>query len=85
MCETELKLEELQFCFSTGAFSCSDAPDHLTTPSPSVDRGLEAGMTFHVMIGMWLDGGGYSISETVLVTQDGVECLTRLPRGLLCR
>ena len=45
---------------------------------------LEAGMTFHVMIGMWLDGGGYSISETVLVTEDGVECLTTVPRGLIC-
>lgn len=40
------------------------------------------GMTFHVMIGMWLEGRGYSISETVLVTPYGVECLTDLPRGL---
>lgn len=40
------------------------------------------GMTFHVMIGMWLEGRGYSISETVLVTPYGVECLTDLPPGL---
>lgn len=44
---------------------------------------LEAGMTWHVMIGMWLDGRGYSISETVLVTETGAECLTDVPRGLL--
>ena len=39
-----MKPEELQFCFSTGAFSCYDAPDQLTAPSPSVDRGLEASL-----------------------------------------
>ncbi|MFK0003055.1 M24 family metallopeptidase [Paenarthrobacter sp. NPDC090522] len=44
---------------------------------------LEAGMTWHVMIGMWLDTGGYSISETVLVTENGAECLASVPRGLL--
>lgn len=44
---------------------------------------LEAGMTWHVMIGMWLDGWGYSISETVLVTESGAESLSRVPRGLL--
>jgi ectoine hydrolase len=43
---------------------------------------LQAGMTWHVMIGMWLDGWGYSISETVLVTDDGAECLATMPRGL---
>lgn len=46
---------------------------------------LEAGMTFHVMIGMWLDGWGYSISETVAVTATGYECLTAIPRGLMRR
>lgn len=43
---------------------------------------LAQGMTFHMMIGMWLDGRGYSISETILVTDSGTECLTVLPRGL---
>lgn len=46
---------------------------------------FEVGMTFHVMIGMWLDGWGYSISETVLVTDEGTECLTHLPRELVRR
>lgn len=44
---------------------------------------LEAGMTFHVMIGMWLDGWGYSVSETVLITDTGVDRLASIPGGLL--
>lgn len=46
---------------------------------------LETGMTFHVMIGMWQDGWGYSISETVLVTDSGAERLADVPRDLLRR
>lgn len=43
---------------------------------------LAAGMAFHVILGMWMDGWGYETSESVLVTADGVEQLTHLPRGL---
>ena len=46
---------------------------------------LESGMTFHVMIGMWLEGRGYSISESVLVTDAGAESLTSVERGLLIK
>jgi len=38
----ELLREELQFCCSTGAFSCSDALNHLTASCPTVDRGLDS-------------------------------------------
>ena len=44
---------------------------------------MEAGMTFHVMIGMWLDGWGYSTSESVVVTEDGHDLLATVPHGLL--
>ncbi|MCA0337926.1 MAG: Xaa-Pro peptidase family protein [Actinobacteria bacterium] len=44
---------------------------------------MEAGMTFHVMIGMWLDGWGYSTSESVVVTEDGHERLAAVPGGLV--
>lgn len=43
---------------------------------------LEAGMAFHVILGMWMDGWGYETSEPVLVGAHGAEQLTRLPRGL---
>ena len=36
----------------------------------------------HVMLGMWLDGWGMEMSETVRITAAGSECLTRFPREL---
>lgn len=44
---------------------------------------LKANMTFHLMLGMWMDDEfGYVASETFVVTPTGVECLTRVPREL---
>ena len=43
---------------------------------------LRAGMAFHLMLGMWMDGWGYEVSEPVLVGATGAERLTDLPREL---
>jgi ectoine hydrolase len=43
---------------------------------------IEAGMAFHIILGLWMDGWGYETSEPVLVGAAGPEQLTRLPRGL---
>lgn len=43
---------------------------------------LEAGMCFHVMLGMWMDGWGYELSEPVAVTPDGVSRFINLPQEL---
>jgi Xaa-Pro aminopeptidase len=39
---------------------------------------LESGMTFH----MYVSANGIAFSETVLMTDNGVELLTRSPRRL---
>ena len=39
-------------------------------------------MAFHVILGMWMDGWGYEMSEPVVVTDDGAERLTDLPQEL---
>jgi Xaa-Pro dipeptidase len=44
---------------------------------------LESGMTFHTIPAMWLDDIGYEVSTTFLVTDTGVEELTRFPHALL--
>lgn len=41
---------------------------------------LEPGMTFHFMPALWLDTGGIEITEPILITETGVECLSSLPR-----
>jgi ectoine hydrolase len=46
---------------------------------------LAAGMAFHVILGMWMDGWGYELSEPVLVTATGVERLTDLSHDLTIR
>ncbi|WP_237565473.1 M24 family metallopeptidase [Ornithinimicrobium cavernae] len=43
---------------------------------------LEAGMAFHVILGMWMDGWGYETSEPILLTAEGPHRLTSVPGGL---
>lgn len=44
---------------------------------------LEPGMAFHVILGMWMDGWAYELSEPVLVTEHLPEPLTEVPRQLI--
>ena len=43
---------------------------------------IAEGMAFHVILGMWMDGWGYELSEPVVVGADGAERLTDLPQQL---
>lgn len=43
---------------------------------------LQAGMALHVILGMWMHGWGYEVSQSVLVQADRVELLTDLPPEL---
>lgn len=43
---------------------------------------LEPGMTFHFMPALWLDDGGLEVTEPILITENGVECLCNTPREM---
>lgn len=43
---------------------------------------LQEGMTFHFMPALWLDDGGLEITEPILITGTGYECLCNTPREL---
>ncbi len=43
---------------------------------------LEPGMTFHFMPALWLDDGGLEITESIVITDNGAECLCNTPRRL---
>jgi ectoine hydrolase len=43
---------------------------------------LKPGMTFHFMPALWLEDGGIEITEPILITEQGHECLSTLPREL---
>ncbi len=57
--------------------------------SMSIRRGdktvLEANMTLHFMPALWLDDGGLELSETILITSKGAECLCKTPRKLMIK
>ena len=46
---------------------------------------LLPGMTFHFMTGLWLDDMGLEITESILITETGVECLANVPRQLFVK
>lgn len=46
---------------------------------------LKPGMTFHFMTGLWLENMGLEITESILITQTGVECLANVPRELFVK
>lgn len=45
-------------------------------------RTFTTGMAFHVILGLWMDGWGYELSEPVIITPAGAEQLCRLPPEL---
>jgi ectoine hydrolase len=46
---------------------------------------LEPNMTFHFMTGLWLEDWGLEITETIAITEIGVECLAAVPRKLFVK
>ena len=51
---------------------------------------LRPGMTFHFMTSLWMadqPGGdwGLEITESIVITETGAECLAQLPRSLLVK
>jgi ectoine hydrolase len=46
---------------------------------------LEPGMTFHFMPGLWLDDWGLEITESILITDKGVETFCNTPRKLFVK
>jgi ectoine hydrolase len=46
---------------------------------------LQPGMTFHFMPGIWQDDWGIEITESILITETGVELLCDFPRKLFVK
>jgi ectoine hydrolase len=46
---------------------------------------LRPGMVFHFMPALWLDDGGLEITEPILITDTGAECLCATPRQLFVK
>jgi ectoine hydrolase len=46
---------------------------------------LAPNMTLHFMPALWLEDGGLELSETILITPSGAECLCKTPRKLVVK
>lgn len=46
---------------------------------------LKPGMTFHFMTGLWLEDMGLEITESIAITESGVEILADVPRQLFVK
>jgi ectoine hydrolase len=46
---------------------------------------LQPGMAFHFMSGLWLETMGLEITESILITPSGVECLAQVPHRLFVK
>ena len=68
--------------YSIGVAYSPDWGEHTISLRGNDTTVLEPNMTLHVMLGMWLDDWGMEISETVAITDSGVECLTQFERDV---
>jgi ectoine hydrolase len=78
-------VKESRIGYSIGIGYPPDWGERTVSLRPGEQTGLAAGMAFHVILGMWMDGWGYELSEPVVVTSTGVERLTGLSQELTIR
>ncbi len=74
--------KESRIGYSIGVGYPPDWGEHTISLRAGETTVLQAGNALHIVIGMWSDDFGLELSETVLVTATGAECLTNFPREL---
>ena len=75
--------KESRIGYSIGVGYAPDWGEHTVSLRADEPTVLEAGMTLHVMLGMWMDDWGIEFSETVAVTESGADCLTDFQRSVV--
>ncbi|MEU8222818.1 M24 family metallopeptidase [Kribbella sp. NPDC048915] len=78
-------VKESRIGYSIGIGYPPDWGERTVSLRPEETTVLTAGMAFHVILGMWMDGWGYELSEPVVVSPDGMERLTGLSHELTIR
>jgi ectoine hydrolase len=77
--------KESRIGYSIGIGYPPDWGERTVSLRPKDSTVLRPGMAFHVILGMWMDGWGYELSEPVVVTTSGAERLAHLPHELTVR
>ncbi|PBB41233.1 ectoine hydrolase DoeA [Mesorhizobium sp. WSM3866] len=74
--------KESRIGYSIGAAYPPDWGEHTISLRQGDKTILKPGNVLHSILGMWMDGWGIEVSETILVTADGCETLTSFPREI---
>jgi ectoine hydrolase len=74
--------KESRIGYSIGVAYPPDWGEHTISLRPGDKTVLEPGNVVHSILGMWMEGWGIEVSETILVTERGNETLTRFPREI---
>ncbi|WP_354570969.1 M24 family metallopeptidase [Halalkalibacter oceani] len=68
--------------YSVGLSFPPDWGEHTVSFRPGDQTVLQPNMTFHLMPGLWYEDYGVEITETIRITNRGVETMTAFPRDL---
>ncbi|MER9573920.1 M24 family metallopeptidase, partial [Mesorhizobium opportunistum] len=71
--------------YSVGCAYPPDWGEHTMSLRRGDKTELQPGMTFHFMTGLWMEDWGFELTETVLITETGMECLANVPRQLFIK
>jgi Xaa-Pro dipeptidase len=77
--------KESRIGYSIGVAYPPDWGEHTISLRPGDKSVLQPGNVIHSILGMWMDGWGIEVSETILVTETGAETLTNLPREIYAK
>jgi Xaa-Pro dipeptidase len=74
--------KESRIGYSMGLNYPPDWGEHTASLRPGDKTVLAPNMTFHMILGMWMDDYGFECSESFRVTEDGCETFADFPRKL---
>jgi Xaa-Pro dipeptidase len=74
--------KESRIGYSIGVAYPPDWGEHTISLRPGDRTELREGNVIHAILGMWMEGWGIEVSETILVTGRGCETLTNFPREI---
>jgi ectoine hydrolase len=77
--------KESRIGYSIGVAYPPDWGEHTISLRAGDKTVLQEGNVLHSILGMWMDGWGLEVSETILVTSKGCETLTRFPRDVFVK
>ena len=77
--------KESRIGYAVGLNYPPDWGEHTASLRPGDATILEPNMTFHMILGMWMDDYGFECSETFRVTEHGCETFADVPRKLFVK